>query len=220
MAQGKAWDKEKVIRSLEPHFKRGCSVTKACNYAGIPVQTVDTWIQKDDELRIKITAWQNELSDRSRQNVSKRIKAGKEDTSWKWLERKERDEFMPREGVELGGEVEFKSLYESIFRGDKRQESREGAELRASPQAEGSSREPSAVQDTGGGEEVREEPLGSVSGDQNDSTAGEEGLDRGPDERPDGEDLAGGTQVESQGDSPSNPEPLDSEGELANRDAT
>lgn len=75
MAQGIERDKDKVINEiLQPLFKMGYSVRKACSYAGIPSSTVDTWIQNDDDLRAKITVWQNDLALQARKNIERRIR--------------------------------------------------------------------------------------------------------------------------------------------------
>lgn len=96
MAQGKQRNKEEVIRSLEPYFKLGCNVKKACAYAGIPYTTVDTWIQGDDDLRVKITAWQSEMSAQARRNWHRSLQEGNPQATLEWLKRKEKDEFSER----------------------------------------------------------------------------------------------------------------------------
>ena len=97
MAQGVERNKEEVIRTLEPFFKLGCNVKKACAYAGIPYTTVDTWIQNDDDLRVKITAWQHEISTRARQVLRKQIEENNPAISLEWMKRKEKDEFSDRQ---------------------------------------------------------------------------------------------------------------------------
>lgn len=225
MAQGKAWDKEKVTEILKPYFKLGCSVTKACNYAGIPQQTVDTWIQKDNELRLRITAWQNELSATSRRNVARKIEAKSESTSWKWLERKEKEEFSPRQEVGVDGEVAFtiKDFYDAVIERDttdeeasERQGTAEDTELRATSTAEEGGGQSGEVQDTGSGEAVREESTGSLSSRTDVGSTRDEDMGSSTDQRPNGEDLEGDTRVEHEGvRSDSEPE-VDSEGELEN----
>lgn len=106
MAQGIARDKNKIINEvLQPIFKLGCSIRKACEYAGIPSTTVQTWIDNDDDLRAKITAWQNEPNLLARKQWIKNIKEGKPTKfgnddytpSKEWLERTEKDEFSTRQ---------------------------------------------------------------------------------------------------------------------------
>ena len=106
MAQGKAWDREEVIKVLEPYFKLGCSVTKACKYGGIPQSTVQTWIDNDDELRLQVTAWQNEISAKARANWRAKIASGEYGPSIQWLERSESDDFSTRQEIDhtTGGE--------------------------------------------------------------------------------------------------------------------
>ena len=104
MAQGKEWNKDEVMKTLEPFFKLGCSVKKACDYAGIPRTTVQTWIDADDELRLQITAWQNEMSVLARKNWRKALEAKKKGASGytasvDWLAKKEKDEFSERKEI-------------------------------------------------------------------------------------------------------------------------
>lgn len=96
MAQGKEWNRDEVIEILKPFFKLGCNVTKACNYAGVPRTTVQTWIEDDEELRLKVTGWQNEMSNLARKNMKKALEDGDKQTSLEWLKRKEKDEFSER----------------------------------------------------------------------------------------------------------------------------
>lgn len=96
MSQGKAWDKDEVIQALEPYFKTGCSIAKACDYAGIPRTTVQTWVENDEQLRLKVTAWQNQISAKARQNWRDKIEAGDTQKSIEWLSKKEKDEFADR----------------------------------------------------------------------------------------------------------------------------
>lgn len=96
MAQGKAYNKEEVIRSLEPYFKLGCNIKKACDYAGVPYTTVHTWVSNDEELRIKITAWQNELNLAARRVYATKIAADDFQAADKWLSKREKDEFSDR----------------------------------------------------------------------------------------------------------------------------
>ena len=96
MSQGKAWNKEEVIRTLEPFFKLGCNLKKACAYAGVPYTTVFTWVDSDEELRIKITAWQNEMNAKARQVLKQSMESGDKSTALEWIKRKEKDEFSDR----------------------------------------------------------------------------------------------------------------------------
>ena len=96
MAQGKEWDKEEIIRTLEPKFKLGCSIKKACDYAGVPYTTVHTWIRDDETLRIKIKAWQNEPNEVARASWIAKMAEGDYLSSKDWLSKKEKDEFSDR----------------------------------------------------------------------------------------------------------------------------
>lgn len=104
MSQGKAWDKDKIINEvLKELFQLGYSVTKACDIAGIPPTTVQTWIEADEILRAKITKWQNEPNILARKQWIKAISTGidkKENDSYTpakdWLERREKSDFSTR----------------------------------------------------------------------------------------------------------------------------
>jgi len=109
MAQGSARNKEKTIELLSTHFKMGCSVKKACEYGGIPQSTVQTWIDADEELRLKIKLWQNEPNTLARANWIAKMAEGDYNSSKEWLSKKEKDEFSDRTehtGAE-GGAIEI-----------------------------------------------------------------------------------------------------------------
>jgi len=101
MAQGIKWDRDEVIKILEPYFKLGCNVKKACSYAGISRTTVQTWIEADEVLRLKVTGWQNEMSAQARRNWRKKLESEDYLASAEWLKKKEKDEFSDR--TELTG---------------------------------------------------------------------------------------------------------------------
>lgn len=103
MAQGLAWDKKKVIEVLEPILKLGYSVTKACRAAGIPQSTVQTWIDDDETLRLKVNTWQDEPNILARKQWVKALSQGidrKENDTYtpakEWLERREKEDFSTR----------------------------------------------------------------------------------------------------------------------------
>lgn len=104
MAQGKAWEKEKVIEALRPYFQLGYSVNKACKTTEVAQSTVQTWIDNDDELRLRIGAWQSQVSARSRQNIAKAILEGDLLLSKWWLENLEKDEFGKKLDITTDGE--------------------------------------------------------------------------------------------------------------------
>jgi hypothetical protein len=106
MAQGIARNKEEVLEVLRPYFQLGCSVNKACKYAGIPESTVDTWLAADDDLRAKVVAWQNEINAKARANWRAKIASGDFEPSKQWLERTEKDDFSIKTETDIttGGE--------------------------------------------------------------------------------------------------------------------
>jgi len=104
MAQGKAFtdlQKAEIIKSLEPFFKLGCNLKKACAYGGICYNTVYNWVKEDEALLIKIKALQNEVNADARKVLVKAIKEGDKQIALNWLSKKEKDEFSDR--TELTG---------------------------------------------------------------------------------------------------------------------
>lgn len=101
MAQGKPRDKEEVIEILRPYFQLGCSVNKACKSAGIPQSTVQTWIDNDDDLRLKIGAWQDEITMLSRKAIRTAIEGNNIVPALEWLKRKEKDEFSDKTETDI-----------------------------------------------------------------------------------------------------------------------
>jgi len=98
MAQGKKWKKKKIIELLRPFFLLGYSVKGACECAGVKQSTVATWLLQDEELRLKIKIWQNDVNASARKNLKTAVKKGDAYWSAHWLDRKDR-EFTPKEKV-------------------------------------------------------------------------------------------------------------------------
>lgn len=144
MAQGKEWeDKDKIITEvLKPLFQLGYSVRKACLYAGIPQQTVDTWIQNDTTLRLNINRWQNEVSIKARKNIvaevlGKDAPEGLRDdkasiaTSHVWLRSREKEDWTERSEV-VNANLSYEELKamqeENIAKGLEAEAKRKGKE--------------------------------------------------------------------------------------------
>ncbi len=105
MAQGVERKKEEVIEALRPYFQLGCSVLKACAYGGVPQSTVQTWINDDPDLRVRIVAWQNEIAAKARANWRAKVAQQDYAASKEWLQANERDEFGTKATVTHEGEV-------------------------------------------------------------------------------------------------------------------
>ena len=110
MAQGKAWNKEEVVEVLRPFFELGCDIAKACRYAGIPRPTVETWVLEDNELRLKIEAWQNSINMKAREALKEGIEKGDKSSAEWWLERREKEDFSPKTETELSSKQSFSDL--------------------------------------------------------------------------------------------------------------
>lgn len=85
-----------MMETLKPYFQLGCAVNRACAYAGIPPTTVETWLKDDDDLRARVTAWQNEIAAKARANWRMKISQQDYGASKDWLERMEKGDFSLR----------------------------------------------------------------------------------------------------------------------------
>ena len=94
------------------------SINNVWGMAGIRQQTVQEWLSKDEELLLKYTAWQNEMSKEALKIILKKIKAGELTVAQWWLERKERDDFATRTETHQSGSVTVIQK-SSILEGDK-----------------------------------------------------------------------------------------------------
>lgn len=94
--QGVAYNKEEILKVLEPFYKAGCSTKKACEYAGISDTAIYKWLTEDPELRAKVTAWKNEPNFAARKAWVDKVKGGDYQASKEWLERVEKDDFSTR----------------------------------------------------------------------------------------------------------------------------
>jgi hypothetical protein len=97
MAQGIAWDKEKILKVLEPKFKKGMNRYKACIACAIDPSLLKKWEDKDPTLSKRIDSWIAEPNEMARDVVLEAIKKGKDSRlAMEWLEKKEKDEFSTR----------------------------------------------------------------------------------------------------------------------------
>ena len=109
--QGKGFTKEQkesIIQSLQPYLEMGFSRNKACEFIGLTPQTLSNWVQADESLLMKLTAWENVVNTTVMANLIDAINkesetddAKKETSKW-WAERRMKKEFSPR--TELTGE--------------------------------------------------------------------------------------------------------------------
>ena len=95
--QGKPYTKEQresIIESLKSYLQLGYSRNKACAFVGFDPTTLNKWVMKDNALSMKLIGWENEVSILARRNLRSDIESkGNTDTSMKWLQAKDRQEF-------------------------------------------------------------------------------------------------------------------------------
>jgi hypothetical protein len=97
MSQGKAYTPEQratIIESIRPFLEMGFSRNKSCAFIGLHPTTLSKWVQEDEALSMKLTAWENANSALALANIRKAIenegqKADEGDTrmenSWKLI---------------------------------------------------------------------------------------------------------------------------------------
>lgn len=106
MAQGKAYtpeQRETIIQSLKEYLELGLSRNKSCELIGLPPQTLSNWVQEDEALGMKLTGWENAVNVIAIKGIKQAIEAElnnpediKKENSWKWAERKMKDDFSTR----------------------------------------------------------------------------------------------------------------------------
>jgi transposase-like protein len=105
MAQGKAFtaeERERIIQSLQVYLEAGLSRNKACEYIGLPPQTLSNWVVNDESLGIKLQGWENATNILAVRNIMDAIakeaelEDTKKETSKWWVERRMKNEFSTR----------------------------------------------------------------------------------------------------------------------------
>jgi len=86
---------EDTIRKLEEAFSIDASVKEACYYADISTDTFYRWIKKYPKLSYKLERLREKPVLKARQTVVRSL--DNPDYAFKYLERKKKDEFSPRQ---------------------------------------------------------------------------------------------------------------------------
>ena len=117
--KGKEWTKEEkntIVHSLQPYLEMGYSRNKACELIGLAQATLSNWIKGDESLGMKITGWESRVNTLVMANLVDAIKREgelpedlKKENSWKWAERRMKEDFSPRTEV-TGKEGEALSI--------------------------------------------------------------------------------------------------------------
>lgn len=107
--RGVSKNKMATLEKLKPYFQGGLTINRAC--AGFNSQnhgrdyiarsTIQSWHEKDPEVRQIIDAWKDIPNVLARQTWVKQIQAGNYQAAKEWLERREPKEFSTR--LELTG---------------------------------------------------------------------------------------------------------------------
>lgn len=101
---------EDTIRKLEEAFSIDASVKEACYYADISTDTFYRWIKKYPKLSYKLERLREKPVLKARQTVVKSL--DNPDYAFKYLERKKKDEFSPRQELTGKDGESIKTSYE------------------------------------------------------------------------------------------------------------
>jgi hypothetical protein len=103
-----------VVGKLEWAFMKGFNVCEACDYAEIHRDTYYEYLNKNKDFSDKMKRAQTALQRRAKINLAEKIEHGDLSESKYYLERKCKDEFYQKQGVELSGKMEFKNPYAEL----------------------------------------------------------------------------------------------------------
>lgn len=101
---------EDTIRKLEEAFSIDASVKEACYYADISTDTFYRWIKKYPKLSYKLERLREKPVLKARQTVVRSL--DQPDYAFKYLERKKKDEFSPRQELTGKDGEPIKTSYE------------------------------------------------------------------------------------------------------------
>ena len=101
---------EDTIRKLEEAFSIDASVKEACYYADISTDTFYRWIKEYPKLSYKLERLREKPVLKARQTVVKSL--DQPDYAFKYLERKKKDEFSPRQELTGKDGESIKTSYE------------------------------------------------------------------------------------------------------------
>jgi len=101
---------EDTIRKLEEAFSIDASVKEACYYADISTDTFYRWIKEYPKLSYKLERLREKPVLKARQTVVKSL--DNPDYAFKYLERKKKDEFSPRQELTGKDGESIKASYE------------------------------------------------------------------------------------------------------------
>jgi hypothetical protein len=111
MSQGKEFTEEErliILESLKDYLELGFSRSRACKMIGFNETTLSKWLSNSEALSMKISGWENAMNKIALANIRDAMKKEGEleddtrkENSWKWAERKMKDEFSTKTETDL-----------------------------------------------------------------------------------------------------------------------
>lgn len=86
-----------ALQKLKHAFSMGLPDEQACLYAEIAPSTLYNYQNKHPEFLERKKLLKQNITMHARLNIAERVQLWSAEDSWKWLERKERSEFAPKE---------------------------------------------------------------------------------------------------------------------------
>lgn len=114
MAQGKAFDKKKVLKALEPYFLAGFTIKEACDESKVSDEsTIYKWIDKDPNILCEINSLRNRIALKAIEVLSHSVESGDEKIALEVVKRRFKQQWSERveqkvEGIDVT--VESKQL--------------------------------------------------------------------------------------------------------------
>lgn len=108
MAQGKAYNQDKILESLRPYLELGFSRSKACKLIGLDETTLSKWATSSEEVSMKLTGWENTINALAMANIQMAIRKEAEsddvrkENSWRWAQTKE-ETMKPKQDITTDG---------------------------------------------------------------------------------------------------------------------
>ena len=111
MAQGRKWtteERENIIQGIRPYLEMGFSRNKACELIGLTPSTLSNWVKEDESLGMRLAGYENVINTIAINNIADAIRKESEmqddirkENSWKWAERKMKNDFSTKVENEL-----------------------------------------------------------------------------------------------------------------------
>ena len=103
-----------TLTKLQYSFEIGASDREACLFAGISLATLYNYQIANPEYLEQKESWKEKPTFLARQSVIKQFQSGDGDLALKYLERKKKDEFAPKQSLDMGVSTELQEALDKV----------------------------------------------------------------------------------------------------------